>query len=342
MDWLHVTMPISGVDIFWPGLVILGLGVGVIGGFFGMGGAWMVTPGLNILGFPMTFAIGTGVMQVAGVSVVGTMRHAKLGNVDARMGAVMAVGTMIGLRIGASVVMWLERIGLVEAGISLMYVVLLALVAWLILSDIRKAGRKGTGDGADEGNGIQWYKAFQQIPLPPVMDFKWAGVRCSVWLPVGVGLVIGVTAGLLGIGGGLIALPALIYLVGCSAHVAVGTSLFTIMISGMYGAYTYARFGRAELLAAIIMLTGASFGAHIGATATKYVKGSGIKYAFAGGVIGCAISVVLKQIGAWFPSQDALLNLCSLVLILGLVFGLCVYIILCMALGMRKGTAPEG
>ena len=82
MDWLYVLMPISGVTIFWPGLVILGIGVGIIGGFFGMGGAWMVTPGLNILGFPMAFAIGTDVAHMAGKSLISTMRHGKFGNVD--------------------------------------------------------------------------------------------------------------------------------------------------------------------------------------------------------------------------------------------------------------------
>ena len=86
MDWLYVLMPISGVTIFWPGLIILGLGVGIIGGFFGMGGAWMVTPGLNILGFPMAFAVGTDVAHMAGKSLISTLRHGKFGNVDYKLG----------------------------------------------------------------------------------------------------------------------------------------------------------------------------------------------------------------------------------------------------------------
>ena len=95
-DWLYMYMPIAGVKIFWPGLIILGVGVGIIGGFFGMGGAWMVTPGLNILGFPMAFAIGTDIAHIAGKSMVSTMRHSKFGNVDYKLGFVMLVGTMIG------------------------------------------------------------------------------------------------------------------------------------------------------------------------------------------------------------------------------------------------------
>ena len=111
MEWLYVLMPIAGVKIFWPGLIILGVGVGVIGGFFGMGGAWMVTPGLNILGFPMAFAIGTDIAHMAGKSLISTMRHGKFGNVDYKLGVVMVVGTMAGIEVGAQIVMHLEKVG---------------------------------------------------------------------------------------------------------------------------------------------------------------------------------------------------------------------------------------
>jgi hypothetical protein len=87
------SMPIAGVKIFWPGLIILGVGVGIIGGFFGMGGAWMVTPGLNILGFPMAFAIGTDIAHMAGKSLISTLRHGKFGNVDYKLGIIMLVGS---------------------------------------------------------------------------------------------------------------------------------------------------------------------------------------------------------------------------------------------------------
>src|SRR5512143_1132381 len=111
MDWLYVLMPIAGVKIFWPGLIILGIGVGVIGGFFGMGGAWMVTPGLNILGFPMAFAIGTDIAHIAGKSMISTMRHSKFGNVDYKLGLVMLEGPIVGIEIDAQLVLMLERIG---------------------------------------------------------------------------------------------------------------------------------------------------------------------------------------------------------------------------------------
>ena len=136
MDWLYVLMPISGIEIFWPGLIILGLGVGIIGGFFGLGGAWMVTPGLNILGFPMAFAIGTDVAHMAGKSLISTMRHGKFGNVDYKLGLTMLIGTIVGVEIGAQMIMWLERLGRVDEVVRWLYVVLLIALAWMVFSDI--------------------------------------------------------------------------------------------------------------------------------------------------------------------------------------------------------------
>ncbi|HJX32259.1 MAG TPA: sulfite exporter TauE/SafE family protein, partial [Thermodesulfobacteriota bacterium] len=125
MEWLYILMPISGVTIFWPGLIVLGIGVGIIGGFFGMGGAWMVTPGLNILGFPMAFAIGTDIAHMAGKSLISTMRHGRFGNVDYKLGFIMLVGTIAGFEAGAQMIMWFERMGNVDIIVRYLYLVLL-------------------------------------------------------------------------------------------------------------------------------------------------------------------------------------------------------------------------
>ena len=142
-------MPIAGVDIFWPGLVLIGFSVGVIGGFFGMGGAWMVTPGLNILGFPMAFAIGTDIAHIAGKSMISTMRHSKFGNVDYKLGFIMLIGTMVGIEMGAQIVMALERIGKVGPVVRWVYVVFLALIAFLVFYDYYKAVKSRGGKSDD-------------------------------------------------------------------------------------------------------------------------------------------------------------------------------------------------
>lgn len=347
MDFLYVLMPISGVTVFWPGLIILGLGVGVIGGFFGMGGAWMVTPGLNILGFPMAFAIGTDIAHMAGKSLVSTMRHGKFGNVDYRLGVIMIIGTVVGFEVGAQMIMWLERIGKVDLYVRWMYVILLFLIAWMVFTDVKKrmAKEKAAKEVGKEigklATGIEWHKTFHKIKIPPMMNFKIAQIRCSVWLPIFLSFLTGWLAGILGIGGGLIRMPMLIYFVGCPTHIAVGTDLFEVMISGLYGAGTYTYKGRTELVAAMIMLVGASVGAQMGTVATKYIKGYGIRIAFGIAVVGCMISIIMKLIPRYIEGTKAVMDVTSTVLILGLVATLSLYIAIRMIQGARREVAEK-
>lgn len=347
MEWLYILMPIAGVKIFWPGLVILGVGVGIIGGFFGMGGAWMVTPGLNILGFPMAFAIGTDIAHMAGKSLIATMRHGKFGNVDYKLGVIMIVGTVGGFEVGAQMVMWLERLGSVDKVVRYIYLILLFLIAWMVFHDVNKRrmkekAAKAAGQEVDAlATGIEWHKTLHKIKIPPMVHLHVAGIYCSAWLPIGVSFLTGWLAGILGIGGGLIRMPALIYLLGCPTHVAVGTDLFEVMISGLYGAASFTFKGRTELVAAIIMLCGASIGAQVGTVATKYIKGYGIRIAFGLAVVGCAVSIAMKMIGSAYKNLYQAMDVGSTVLILGLVFGMSAYIAVKMVQGAKAELAAK-
>ncbi len=347
MDWLYILMPIAGVKIFWPGLIILGIGVGVIGGFFGMGGAWMVTPGLNILGFPMAFAIGTDIAHMAGKSLISTMRHGKFGNVDYKLGFIMLFGTIAGFEVGAQMIMWLEKIGAVDKVVRWIYMGLLALIAWMVFADVAKRRAKekaalAAGGKVDKlATGIEWHKTLHKIKIPPMVHLNVAGIYCSAWLPIIVSFFTGWLAGILGIGGGLIRMPSLIYLVGCPTHVAVGTDLFEVMISGLYGAGSYTYKGRVELVAAIIMLVGAAMGAQVGAVATKYIKGYGIRVAFGLAVIGCFISVFLKLLPNYVPSLNKTCDIIATYMILGLVSALAIYITVKMVQGAKAELAMK-
>lgn len=319
----------------------------MIGGFFGMGGGWMVTPGLNILGFPMAFAVGTDIAHMAGKSLISTARHARFGNVDYKLGVIMIAGTVTGFELGAQIIMWLERIGKVDAYVRYGYLILLTLIAWLVFTDIIKKRRKdrealAAGRQVEAlSTGIEWHKTLHKIKIPPVLDFTRAGIRCSMWLPVSVSFLTGLLAGVLGIGGGLIRMPALIYLVGCPTHVAVGTDLFEVAISGLYGAGSYTYKGRTELLAAVIMLIGASVGAQIGTVATKYVKGYGIRVFFGVAVIGCAVSVIFKLIAAAYPEWRVFFDVAATILVLGLVAALSLYIFIRFLNGVREELAEK-
>ncbi len=347
MDWLYILMPIAGVQIFWPGLIILGIGVGVIGGFFGMGGAWMVTPGLNILGFPMAFAIGTDIAHMAGKSLISTMRHGKFGNVDYKLGFIMLFGTVAGFEIGAQMIMWLERIGSVELVVRWLYIILLLLITYMVFSDVAKKKAKEreyakAGKEIDKlATGLEWHKTFHKIKIPPMIHLNVAGIYCSAWLPIAVSFLTGWLAGILGIGGGLIRMPSLIYIVGCPTHVAVGTDLFEVMISGLYGAASYTYKGRTELVAALIMLVGAAIGAQIGTVATKYIKGYGIRIAFGLAVIGCMISVLLKLIPTYVPGIKQICDDTATFFVLGVVCALSLYITVKMVQGAKAEVAAK-
>ena len=303
MDWMNVYLPIAGMEFNVGLLLLIGFTVGVCGGFFGIGGAWIVTPALNIFGFPMAYAIGTDLAHMGGKSVVSTMRHGKFGNVDYLLGVCMIVGTTTGMEVGARLVMHLEKLGLAESWIRVAYIIFLAFIGSYVLYDyirfvrsqkLAQSGKEGATPLAKKETLAQ---RLQRISIPPVVTFKASGVRCSFWLPVLVGFATGIVAAVLGVGGGFIRMPSLIYLIGCPTLVAVGTDLFEVMITGAYGAFTYALKGRVEIVAAVWMLVGAGVGAQMGTVAVKYVRGYSIRLLFAITIFVALFSVLAKQLG---------------------------------------------
>ena len=308
MESFSIYLPIAGMHFNLLLLLLIGFTVGVCGGFFGIGGAWIVTPALNIFGFPMPYAIGTDMAHMGGKSIVSTIRHGKFGNVDLRLGISMIIGTTTGTELGARLVMALERAGLAESVIRKAYIIFLAFIGCYVLYDyishVRKTKRSGSAAVIKEETIAA---KLQRIKIPPMIHFPASGITCSLWLPILVGFVTGIVASVLGVGGGFIRMPALIYLIGCPTVVAVGTDLFEVMITGAYGGFTYAMKGRVELLAAIWMLVGAAVGAQLGTVAVKYVRGYSIRLLFAVTIFIACISVILKQLQLQMASSIAIL-----------------------------------
>ena len=243
--------------------------------------------------------------------------------------------------------MYLERLGNVDKIVRWLYVVLLLLLSWLVFGDLAKRKRMEREAAAkgekldDNAQGVDWASKLQRIKIPPMIHYHEAGIFCSAWLPIMVSFATGVLAGILGIGGGLIRMPALVYLIGCPTHIAVGTDLFEVAISGLYGAATYTMKGRTELVAALIMLIGAAIGAQIGAVATKYIRGYGIRAAFGCAVVGCLCSVVLKLIQPYFPAYASIINGIATVVVLGFVFVISTYIAVRMFAGVKNELAEK-
>lgn len=310
---MEMYLPIAGVEIMAWKLILIGFTVGVIGGFFGIGGAFMVTPALNVFGFPMAYAIGTDMAHIAGKSIVATAKHRRFGNVDMVLGVIMILGTAIGIELGATTIMWLERIGKVDAVVRITYMVLLFGLSGYMLYEYFKLTKGVTPEKkkavSDAGTSALALK-MHSIKIPPMIYLKVSGFTISVWVILIVAAITGFVAGFLGVGGGFIRMPALMYVIGCPTRIAVGTDLFEVMISGAYGAFTYALKGRVELIAAVVMLLGASVGAQFGTLATQYVRGLKIRFYFAITMALAGVSVVLKHFAGtykdvYYPSLSA-------------------------------------
>ena len=186
-DWI-VHLPISGTEINGFTLILLGFTVGVIGGFFGIGGAFIVTPALNVFGFPIAYAIGTDMAHIAGSSIVSTAKHRKFGNVDVRLGVLMIIGTIIGIELGATLIMWLERIGRIGPIVRTTYVILLFGLGFYMLYEYIKHSRGHEKEAAaKDPDKSRLALKMQGINIPPMIKLKVSGFSISLWVIVGVG-----------------------------------------------------------------------------------------------------------------------------------------------------------
>src|SRR5581483_7664497 len=226
---------VAGISVLL--LVLLGFVVGVLGGFFGVGGTWIVTPGLNLLGLPIAFAVGTDLLHTMGKSIVATIKHRRFGHVDVRLGAFMIVGTANGLKIGETALLALERAGNADSVVRILYILILFFISGYVLWDYRRAAVTRAPRGAGK---VRLYEKVQALKLPPYLSLPASGIpRISAWVPFLLALVTGVASGLLGVGAGFIRMPSLVYLLGVPTKIAVGTDLFEIIFSAGIGAFLY-------------------------------------------------------------------------------------------------------
>ena len=288
MDFL-----ISGTHLNPYLLVMVGFVVGVLGGFFGVGGSFLAGPSLLLMGVPSNFTVGTDLAHIVGKSVVGAKRHWSLGNVDLKLGGIMVIGTVIGSEMGAQLIQKLKAIGQIDKAIAYSYIaVLLAIsifMTWEGVATLRMQRRQGKdtspqapAGAKDDDNAFHGAaRRIQQIRLAPMINLPASKIESiSLWTILVVALIGGVFSGFLGGGAGYIRMPALVYLLGVPTHVAVGTDLFEVMISASYGTVTHALKGNVDILVALVMNTGAAIGAQIGAIGTQYFRGPRIRLAF--------------------------------------------------------------
>lgn len=293
--------PIAGVTINPLLLVSIGFIVGILGGFFGVGGGFLAGPLLFWTGVPINIVVGTDLAHMTGKSIVAAKRHRTLGHVDLRLGAIMVVGTIVGVEIGARLIEYLKVVGNVDQVVGIAYIIILLVISAFTAWESLRALNMVRTESVDIHDALAFRGIAQRmhkIRLWPMLSFPQSGIESvSLWIVLGVGLIAGVLAGFLGVGGGFIRMPMLVYFVGMPTHVAVGTDLFEIVISAGFGTLTHALKGNVDIFIALVMHTGAAIGAQIGAVSTRYFAGPRIRLAFSVLPLVGAILVIVRLLG---------------------------------------------
>jgi uncharacterized protein len=280
MDFL-----ISGTHISPLYLMGIGFVIGILGGFFGVGGSFLAGPALFAAGMPMNFVVGTDLTHIVGKSIVAARKHRALGNVDIKLGLIMAVGTIFGVETGAQGIQYLKRHANVDTVIAVCFVFVLLSISvflgwesWQTMKVRKGSGRQSKKDTTAFSHVSRRVHRFH---LAPMISLPHSGIeQVSLWAIVSVAYVGGLFSGFLGGGAGYIRMPSMVFLLGVPTHIAVGTDLFEIVISAGYGTVSHAIKGNVDVLVALVMHTGAAIGAQVGAGLTENFHGSRIRQAF--------------------------------------------------------------
>lgn len=262
---------------FLPTLGFLG---GLISGFIGSGGAFVLTPGMMSAGVPGAVAVASNMCHKFPKALVGAMKRAKLGHVDVKLGIVMGLSAIAGVQVGVIVQKWINSIW-GDAGsslyISVVFVLVLLLVGSSVLRDAYRCKNQEQCAVEPEKKGVP---LGQRVNIPPVMEFKTAKVRASFWMTVPLGFATGMLAATIAVGG-FIGVPAMIYILGASSFVGSGTELVIAFLMGLTGSFSWALNGFVDLRLTLLILFGSLFGVQLGAIGTSYVKDYMIKLVMA-------------------------------------------------------------
>lgn len=259
-----IYLPVAGMALDGMMLLAMGLSVGILSGMFGIGGGFVMTPLLMFLGVPPIVAVGTGVSQVVAVSVSGAITQWFSKNVDLQMGLLLLVGGLAGATSGIALQRLLKALGQLDVFISLSYVLVLGVIGTLMFIESAATLRKHKSHphiSARRGGQHTW---IQGLPLK--MRFRTSKLYVSAIPPVGIGLFVGLLTALIGVGGGFVIIPALIYLMRVPTRVAIGTSIFQVIFVAAYSTVLHATENYSvDLLLALPLMIGGVVGAQYGA-----------------------------------------------------------------------------
>jgi hypothetical protein len=293
MFW-HLYLPIAGSSINVLLIFSLGILVGLLSGIFGVGGGFLMTPLLIMIGIPPTVAAASDSNQIVGASTSGTLAHYRLGNVDFKMGLLLLIGGVTGGTVGVQIIKILRQVGNADFLIKITYVLMLGFVGSYMFFESLQTMRKSK---TEHKLAVAKESKYAQLvaKLPWQTNFATSGVRLSVLMPLGLGVFVGILAAIMGVGGGFIMVPVMVYLLRMPMHVVVGTSLFQILFTCVdvtvmqaYSNHTV------DFVLALLLLLGSTLGAQFGAKISKKLGGEQLKILLASIVLLVMVKMLLS------------------------------------------------
>ena len=293
---MHLYLPVAltSINILIP--VGLGLAVGLLSGLFGVGGGFLLTPLLIMFGIPSTVAAATDSNQIVAASTSGTYAHWRVGNVDFKMGIYLLIGGFVGGLVGVQAIKILHAMGNADFVIKMTYVLMLGIVGtYMFIESIQSMRKKK--DTAVQAVEVKEEKDsavgrfLRSLPLQT--RFEKSGVTHSALVPVVLGAFVGVLAAIMGVGGGFLMVPVMVYMLRMPMHVVVGTSLFQILFTCIEVTFLQAYTNHSvDFLLAVLLLVGSTVGAQIGTVFGRKLKGEQLKVLLAGIVLVVTVKII--------------------------------------------------
>ena len=271
------------------GFIGTGFIIGALSGLFGVGGGFLLVPLLNIVfNIPYNIAIGSSLLQMVGTSTASALKHRSYGHIDYKLAGFILMGSVVGVELGARALMYLKNLGTITINastistmdfwISIIYIIILFLVGTSMFLESKKAKKRAPQGGIVKSVISQ---KIRNIKIPPIISLPTSKIESiSIWNLIFLGFGVGILSGLLGVGGGFIMSPALIYLIGLPTSVAIGTDLFQIIFTAGYGAITHLLKGNIDFILVGCILVGSLVGSQLGAILNKKLRGAHIRYYF--------------------------------------------------------------
>jgi uncharacterized membrane protein YfcA len=300
-----LTIPLTAGqgDVWWPGLMLLGFFIGIVTGVFGIGGGFLLTPSLRILfniAYPV--AIGSSLLQIAATALFSAYKQWRQNSLDLKMGAVTAMGSLIGAEVGVRLLLAVSTRGTVEVFghaiefidliINCCFLVLMTALALFMYWETYNSGQCGI-----EEPKTAVCELVQRCPIPPFVCFEQSDIsKLSIWAPFTLSLFVGCLTGLLGIGGGFIVFPLMIYFLGMPTRIAVGTSTLQVLLASSYSMLRHLQEGNVDFTLVLFMLVGSAVGVNAGVWIAKKIDVVKTRKYFSGLLVLAIVLIVYDVI----------------------------------------------